>query len=450
MAAAFGSVSTDGGKLLRSKGGVAVEYDDAWKERYDGGSHTQARTRKTGRYKTHTAVFGDWYPSMEVWRWRRTLSYWIAITFFEGSVFFTISSFMFCYADRLGVLKFALTTGGYMAGKVNYWICCWFMCIETINLSTKRVQVLESGSECSDEDEEEEEPESPYLWPFHARRAMRNLKRVGSSPWPYYTSVTYLIGVMLFTAALACEFIGLPEEVEKQSGLLLFLLGSLLFTVGGFAECMENEVFTGIACSIANIGALLNFVGGLFFLIGSVLGYVEGQSYNASFTFGIGSLAYAIGSALMIVMWKDEQFGLTYLSVLNQVNGPRGRPLVVSDTENNVKEKKTFSFRGTILIIVYCFGASFATYNFLIALAALNYSGLGKHRIWLRAWNALLPAAFVHMLLALNCGVIRSPKMSPFRQLYHLCRVMGVLVCIGSGLRCYCAVVSGHGDIGEN
>eukprot|EP00441_Pelagodinium_beii_P026720 CAMPEP_0197679382 /NCGR_PEP_ID=MMETSP1338-20131121/91604_1 /TAXON_ID=43686 ORGANISM="Pelagodinium beii, Strain RCC1491" /NCGR_SAMPLE_ID=MMETSP1338 /ASSEMBLY_ACC=CAM_ASM_000754 /LENGTH=82 /DNA_ID=CAMNT_0043260431 /DNA_START=1 /DNA_END=245 /DNA_ORIENTATION=- len=82
----------------------------------------------------------------------------------------------------------------------------------------------------------------------------------------------------------------------------------------------------------------------------------------------------------MIVMWKDEQFGLTFLTIMNIVNGPHGKPWVASGTTEDgtpirSKEKKTFSYAGASLIMVYCMGAAFASYNFLIAIGAINRTG---------------------------------------------------------------------------
>eukprot|EP00438_Fugacium_kawagutii_P006087 Skav220313 [mRNA] locus=scaffold525:93816:95826:+ [translate_table: standard] len=53
----------------------------------------------------------------------------------RGSLFFTISSFFYCYAEELGRLKPALTKWGYVGGKINFIICTYLMCIETINLT---------------------------------------------------------------------------------------------------------------------------------------------------------------------------------------------------------------------------------------------------------------------------------------------------------------------------
>ena len=40
----------------------------------------------------------------------------------------------------------------------------------------------------------------------------------------------------------------------------------------------------------------------------------------------------------MIYMWKDEQFGLTFLAVLNRLGGPHGQPMVLDEDEGKVEE----------------------------------------------------------------------------------------------------------------
>ncbi|CAE7516501.1 unnamed protein product [Symbiodinium natans] len=208
--------------------------------------------------------FGFWYPSLEVWQWRRTLSYWIAVTFFEGSIFFTLSSFLWCYAEDLGRMKEALTKWGYVGGKINFIVCTYLMCIETINLTADHeeqrrrtidkltAQSLSSSSEDEssttrdhhDVEENSDYSDGPgweclgegvetrrrdanqaerfYLNPFRAQKALRNLKRLGSGPWPYWASLIYLLGVMSFTVGLVAEFCTfLPHSVEKWTLLCL-------------------------------------------------------------------------------------------------------------------------------------------------------------------------------------------------------------------------------------
>ncbi|OLQ11326.1 hypothetical protein AK812_SmicGene4905 [Symbiodinium microadriaticum] len=80
-----------------------------------------------------------------------------------------------------------------------------------------------------------------YLNPFRAQKALRNLKRLGCGPWPYWASLIYLLGVVAFTVGLVAEFCTfLPHDVMEWTLLISFELGSLMFLGGGLMECLEN------------------------------------------------------------------------------------------------------------------------------------------------------------------------------------------------------------------
>jgi len=400
--------------------------------------------RKTG--------WGHWYPSVKEWKWRRTLSYWIAVTFLEGALFFMISSFLWCYPTRLGRLKDTVTTWGYICGKINFFICTYLMCLETINLSnTDSVDRPEDEETDSSEDSQEERrpqdtPEDRWRWwPFHVRTAVRKLHALGAGPWPYYASAIYFIGVLTMSCGLAVEYVGLPEEVTKQVSLFAFLIGSLCFVLGGAAECIENDVFSldplrhllggDVEWKVGNgwWGALLNFIAAFGFLTGAVLNYVPGVSWEGSFAYGVGSAIYVLGGVIMIVMWKDEQFGLTFLAVLNQLGDPRGRPLVARETTGD-REEQTLSWPTALFIIVYIFGATVSVYDTMISMNDMWHTSKPSHRmdVLSRTFNRFLPCIFAHSMLALTSGVYRAPKVAPFRQLYIACRFIGILMCINS------------------
>ncbi|CAE8616901.1 unnamed protein product [Polarella glacialis] len=425
--------------------GLSEEYS-AYRERYlrwRQGEHQGARGDVTavdlGRGATESFRF--WYPSMEVWQWRRSLSYWIAVTFFEGSLFFTISSFMFCYADKLGNFKMALTTWGYVAGKVNFIICTYLMCIETINLTADKHRVSSPDSESSSSSDDDEKEEPFYFWPFHYQKALRNLEELGSGPWPYYASVIYFLGVGLFTVGLVAEFIpGLPEELVEWTLLISFLLGSIFFLLGGLAECVENKVFTSLAMDQGWWGAALNTAGAAGFVIGAALGFFPGFQYSASFCYGVGSAIFAVGSAVMIVMWKDEQFGLTFLAVLNHLGEGR-RPKVPGQDE--IQATQTLSLCGTIFIMVYCLAACLSVYSFAISMTGVSHmhESLGTVRIIQRSFSTLLPCIIAHMLLVMNSSLLRTPKLAPFHQLYIATRWLAIAMVINSGGRVVEAIV---------
>merc|ERR1712151_435220 len=97
------------------------------------------------------------------------------------------------------------------------------------------------------------------------------------------------------------------------------------------------------------------------------------------FAYGVGSVIFALGSAIMIIMWKDEQFGLSFIAVLNNLGGPKGRPFVFNDIsakpEEATKEDLHFSLVGSIFIMVYCLAATLSVYTFTISMHYLSVPG---------------------------------------------------------------------------
>jgi len=139
------------------------------------------------------------------------MSYWISVTFFEGSVFFTISSFLGCYPEYLGNLKKIVTTWGYLAGHINFMVCTYLMCVATINLSNADLGNMQKAKkaslkDCSSSDDDEEssgnsddsdDGERWHWWPFRVRMAIDKLDALGAGPWPYFAGAIYLVGVLV-------------------------------------------------------------------------------------------------------------------------------------------------------------------------------------------------------------------------------------------------------------
>lgn len=409
--------------------GLTGEYR-AYRERYqawrNGSAEGAVGSLQASDLSRRYAGFGYWYPSKEVWAWRRTLSFWIAVTFFEGSVFFTVSSFLLCYEQHLAHYSSAVTTYGYIAGKVNFLLCTYLMCVETVNLS--------AGDDTVDMSFDVR-PSVAFIgfewWPFNVRTAVRRLKRLGAGPYPYYASIMYFAGVNAFLIGLVAEFLALPHDVASWIQIVSFIIGSTLFVLGGVAECIENEVFVKVkCCEIGWWGAILNTIGGVFFLLGSVFGAFSHLRYWGNVMFGVGSMIFAIGAGTMIIMWKDEQFGLTFLSALNKLGGAHGRPLLLRDGETVVREPKTFSCRGAIFIIIYILAANVSTYDGLLSLAEVTTENMSFTKAVSVPFYSFLPCIFAHALLAINCAVVKVPADPPFRELYIFCRFLAVIMVV--------------------
>jgi len=131
-------------------------------------------------------------------------------------------------------------------------------------------------------------------------------------------------------------------------------------------------------------------------------------------------------------MWKDEQFGLTFLAVLNKLGGPAGRPMISrGDFQDNPQEAR-FSPCGVIFIHVYCLAGAFAVYDFNLTLALVVKGKLHLLRAIQLAFNEFVPFIVCNMVLALTSAVVRMPKLAPYRQLFLGMRFVALLLLLNS------------------
>jgi len=440
--------------------GLSEEYL-AFKDRYLAwrqGKHSGARGEITVERLTrpeHVAAnrgFGFWYPTVREWVWKRTMSYWIAVTFFEGSIFFTVSSFMYNEQEVLREIFYPMTLYGYCAGKVLFFICTYLMCLETVNFNVTHHSAQDKDDSCSSSEAEHptsshhwpsgspskkelaaghEDYETFYWWPYRYQTASRRLIGAGATPLPYITSIVYFTGVLLFTVGLVAELLpGLPVEIEVPVLNVSFMFGALMFTVGGFTECIQNRTFTSLECSKGWWCALGNLIGGSFFFMGACESWFD--AYDSQVLFGIGSVVYMLTSSLQIVMWKDEQFGLTFLAVLNNMAKPGG--LIENPVQGPADDDRHahFSMWGALFVHICCFCGAASTYNFNVELA--RHFTLSDVRSLQLAFNEFLPCLFAHMMLLLTSAVMRTPKAAPFRQMYTLLRYLCVAITINSAM----------------
>merc|ERR1719433_2354457 len=110
----------------------------------------------------------------------------------------------------------------------------------------------------------------------------------------------------------------------------------------------------------------------------------------------------------MIVMWKDEQFGLTFLSALNKLDMvQRGHGLEAIEAQ--AEEAPYFSARGIIFLLVYICIAVVTSYNFNLCLVeTMIYRTPYKVKdTFFEAFTFLS----MHLLMALLSAVVRTPKM---------------------------------------
>lgn len=449
--------------------------------------------------------FGFWYPTVQEWLWKRTMSYWISVTFLEGSFFFCFSSFCYNYVQDDGTPDWddgtfeAVTLWGYLGGKINFFVCTYLMCLETVNFSAghadgvserqpsdcsagaapgrQRSDSVASGSPLDSPSElasqaspskdhppaaalnrrqsrlaevvqaaPSTEKAEPFFWnPFRYRKAKENLERAGLNVLPYVTALVYFVGVLLFTVGMVCEFLpggcwrfagsalgwrnlqccstGCSDCVLKVVKRYAFIFGATCFLAGGVVECVQNYGnITRRSCSssLGFVVGFLNSLGGACYLSGSW----TLDAYLGNFLFGVGSIIFIVSSSIQIWMWKDEQFGLSFLAALNDYHSLSQRP------RNDRKD--SFSGRGAFFVWLYCYCGAVSAYNFTIEVA--RHFSLTRVRSDQMAFNELLPFIFAHMMLLLTSAVVRVPPGRPYRQMYILLRLLSVALALNSTL----------------
>jgi len=88
---------------------------------------------------TDDEKFDFWYPSLETWQFRRTLSYWVAVLYLEGSILFTIGAAF----SMMTISKFseesekALVVTPYFFGGVCFMVGAYAGVLTVVNVHNK-------------------------------------------------------------------------------------------------------------------------------------------------------------------------------------------------------------------------------------------------------------------------------------------------------------------------
>ena len=80
---------------------------------------------------TRDQQFDFWYPNWSTWKFRRTLSFWIAITYIEGSLLFLIGGLAAML--ELGSEQ-ALITTPYFVGSICFTLGSYAGLLEVLNI----------------------------------------------------------------------------------------------------------------------------------------------------------------------------------------------------------------------------------------------------------------------------------------------------------------------------
>jgi len=164
----------------------------------------------------------DYYvPTWKSWNFSRTLSYWIAILYLEGSTLFVIGG-AFSMTWIVGMderLETGLVDGPYFAGGVCFGLGAYCGVLQVLNVSIKGFD------------------DSPRLiWCGSCRRWRNSMKEVGKSAAAAY--LIYFIGALLFQFSVGGGL------VRNKYGVPFFVFVYMLFSLL-IVSCLGSNVLAG-------------------------------------------------------------------------------------------------------------------------------------------------------------------------------------------------------------
>lgn len=381
--------------------------------RWRGQGHQGARGEHTAEVLASRATdrqFEKCFPTYSAWKFWRTMSFWIAVFFTQGSWLFVFASLFACFPRYTKRHDFkALTAWPTLIAGTFFWLGSYMMCLESVHLFQR--------------DREKQ-------WsPFPSGEFFEDNER---SRWPYLASLMYFLGCTVFTVDLVA---GLFTPLDGLLEVLLIeipgAVGGLFFALGGFLECMETKAFLSCPRKIVQWGALANFVGGVCFLVGGVVIFWPDQDLLSSIAFTVGSALFVLGSLVSIFLWRDEQFGLTFLSALNEFK-TQPRP-------GQAARPPRFSWRGFVFINIYCVISVVSVFN--LCLEAFQYSHTPTWLHLTKVFNEFLPLAMVSFVLVVHSAAVKTPKAQPWRLLIMCARWLALFIGANSMLS-FCLLVS--------
>eukprot|EP00812_Abedinium_dasypus_P006610 NODE_1837_length_1052_cov_372.232698.p1 GENE.NODE_1837_length_1052_cov_372.232698~~NODE_1837_length_1052_cov_372.232698.p1 ORF type:complete len:311 (+),score=91.97 NODE_1837_length_1052_cov_372.232698:28-933(+) len=285
-----------------------------------------------------------------------------------------------------------------LIGGIWFLLGGYLMCIAVINIGKK----LELN------------PFKPFT---HIARA----RKVGLSIFPYLTSLSTLIGALLYGIGLVTDLVPeLSASVTFIASDIPFLIGGFFFLLAFISEAIEADVLRHPVANLATGGLLANGVGSvLFFLAGffNICSFVV----TGYMLWGVGSIGYVLTAVIDLLMWQDEQFGLLFSSQLTALG------LAMKDHAGDKPDR--FSLMSIVMVVVHCIISVTAVAVFFCEVAAVSLAGSDTLTVATRAFYPLFICIFVHMVLAARVVMTRYPEEQPWRSLYM---AMDVLALFGS------------------
>ena len=236
-------------------------------------------------------------------------------------------------------------------------------------------------------------------------------------------------------------------------------IGGALFTLAACVESWHNRSasarsFVYWVCTCYLVGSALFFFAASSGTYLTAVGEADEELHitYVDLPYLVGSIAFAIGAWAQLLMWKNEQFGLGFVTEINEdfSEARRAAADAAADAEHapkagvlNVARDRWSHATDLFFLAMYLFNGALSTLNFSLSYVWYVYNSFEQYSD--RAWNveALLEAeelisditAYIaaHSMLLLATAVHFMPTLQPFGYLLWLLRGISILfLCAGA------------------
>lgn len=404
-----------------------LEYRDGYRKWRlgDADGATGDVTAEQLEAKAKKSTFQYYYPDSVAFKFRETVSYWIMLLFFEGSLLFTFAYGLVIYHwDSHPRFRGIIPERPNFGGAVCFTIGAYLGYFEVINIGIKLDEPV------------------VYVWlrEFRKWRDSHDLELdsvVGT--------LSYFIGAMIFNVPCIEPF--LPDSLcgleAREAYLVMWpsIIGSVFFVAGGLMELIHNKIWRTRPNKAVWWVAVCDFLGSLLFLVSSFPADMIGGPYWVHMGYFAGSVCFAVASAAGLAMWNCGEYGLGLLRQLNLVarcehedglqlgvasDGATVAHHTISETDViGEPVKQPFSYRRFIFLMIYATCGTIAILNLCI----------NQGNSELLAWEVsielhqVVTAIIIHLVLALHSsGMSRMPKDQPHRCLMYLTRITALIM----------------------
>ena len=386
----------------------------------------------------------------EEWRWLNVVGFWIGACFAIGSMMFVIGSGVSTFRplfEEMGFSKWkrrALVDYSYAIGGCYFTAGAYLSYYEVINVGKKH-----------------------HRWFAGPGTSM--------SVAGYWGSLSYFIGAASFQIAVTAVFIApeLPAQKVLTLEWIPQAIGGALFTTAACIESWHNQ--SARATQYVYWVCLFYLIGSILFLVAAAMGtwlYVKHNEdeflvqSTVDLPYLVGSLCFLIGAWAQLLMWKAEQFGLGFLSEINEdfvpehdsSKSPKAEaepqqqaPGSISSSADAPVTSRLHQADGShfvdqCFLAVYLVNGALSALNFSLSYVWHVYTSFEMYSDRAEHVEALLETeelisdltAFIaaHSMLLLATAVHFTPTLQPYGYLLWLLRGISMLFLCAGTLRC--------------